>query len=982
MTTDPSNGGPAPASKTPYKQIKIPPPEHWVGMELAYQLPQNIANHMKDQARGLLPHVSSALFLLLVAVPILVLLTPNVVPGAVVRPLLVWVFVRIAFSLVGHYRRHDFQWRSLLASVVRPAVFWIGGLYLFNSMGHRQWALLPLAGLALWYLYQRPQRLFDFHREWLLVLPKVCGLVRQAVPPVRALPDRNHLLALAPILLVVPIFSVWLALLLFTGYVLFFTFKKSPHPDAPNSTLRRTASEMLALAADYPVDGPVAPGIWTPDTTRAHRAKWVFPPVAVTLLFLLYSLCFFMPWDLPFVQSEFRTDYRQLVYPILVGGDDPEYIAQILDDFPLDLTTTQRVADLHREWQAAQDDSLRKSELASQLEQAVEADESHDALVLQSGKTFLKQIPFGAHAVALAGALEGRWGYAVALVGSFLWVGALVPALFFVLFKQALIEQTLMKVNLLRSEARQPGSDWDGYVHRLSMSKHEAPDPTNRHRTIREADHLLVGTDPEQGFPILLHRDVLESHTYISGASGSGKTLRGVMPLVTQLLRGNVSPQGALQPMPPMVIIDLKGDPSLLSKVQEEAANRAQIEGRPLHDVFRFFTTVTGKPTNKFNPFSAFRSHGRSVIQFCQLVIDALQLNHGAGYGRSYFSKRNRDALLALLELRDFRSFQEIYEFTLTHECKRRFSDAQLHDAYELLSCIRALSHYEQLVTAPEQGADGKNVIHMDTLLERGQVAYFWLPASQESITVREIANLAVFALHSAMVYRVNEGLDYRKAYLVIDEFHKLAGETFSVILEQSRYTGLSAILANQTVAQLKTPSFDLRETVMANTNLKLYFGIHDMAEMMFFSKACGQEVSVFNSYSYAIQNTPQGRAESLTRTETETMQPKFSIDDIRAMSDDPEMVFMDMIGGRGYSQFGGQILPVRTFSPLPHLEPDQRPRSAWPRPNDIGSTEKDIPQRSSQENEEASRRELFETVLKLEGKWEQFIQDNPDFRA
>ena len=47
------------------------------------------------------------------------------------------------------------------------------------------------------------------------------------------------------------------------------------------------------------------------------------------------------------------------------------------------------------------------------------------------------------------------------------------------------------------------------------------------------------------------------------------------------------------------------------------------------------------------------------------------------------------------------------------------------------------------------------------------------------------------------------------QCYLVVDEFQRIAGENFRIVLEQARSFGLGAILANQTVSDLNTPSVD-----------------------------------------------------------------------------------------------------------------------------------------------------------------------------
>src|ERR687896_1736930 len=57
--------------------------------------------------------------------------------------------------------------------------------------------------------------------------------------------------------------------------------------------------------------------------------------------------------------------------------------------------------------------------------------------------------------------------------------------------------------------------------------------------------------------------------------------------------------------------------------------------------------------------------------------------------------------------------------------------------------------------------------------------------------------------------------------YLYIDEFQNFASESFSVVLSEARKYGLSLIMAHQTLDQLPT---DLRSIILGNTGIQVYF--------------------------------------------------------------------------------------------------------------------------------------------------------------
>jgi hypothetical protein len=317
---------------------------------------------------------------------------------------------------------------------------------------------------------------------------------------------------------------------------------------------------------------------------------------------------------------------------------------------------------------------------------------------------------------------------------------------------------------------------------------------------------------------LLLHEKILAEHCYIVGPSGAGKSSLGIMPLLVQLIRGAKTKEDKLPDPYPVVVLDLKGDSALFHTVRLEAARRNQ--------PFQFFTTDKQAPTYRFNPFRGFDRGSRTVAQLCQLILDALNLNHGKGYGRSYYTERSRNVLSRTLKRnRNIQSFDELH--TELRETVMRADARTKGDAFELLSVIEILTEYRQLVTDPDEtisSTDG--IIFMPTVLKERQVVYFWLPAALESISVGEIAKLVLFNLRvAAQDWKRAHPDDARNVILVIDELQRVAGENLQGILQDARSFGIHAILANQSLSDLKSPTgFDLAPTIMTNTRVKFFF--------------------------------------------------------------------------------------------------------------------------------------------------------------
>ncbi len=466
---------------------------------------------------------------------------------------------------------------------------------------------------------------------------------------------------------------------------------------------------------------------------------------------------------------------------------------------------------------------------------------------------------------------------------------------------------------LLQGDQRSP---FERISSRLRDSQHVAADAVTG-APISEAAHLFLGAEPWQNFPILLHEPMLYEHVHISGRTGSGKTSMGLMQQVIQLIRGHRTGCTWSDKLP-VIIIDLKGDEVLFQTAKAEAEARGQ--------KFRFFTLEPGKASFYFNPFIGFQSATLTVPQLVHLNLDALDLYHGTGYGRGYYSQRSRFLLSqALRNPVGIDSFKDLYA-----RLKTLYSQHpdDFRDAFELLSVVESLTFYDQLVTSAAQEL-GDETIRLDRVLEDREVVYFWLPSVKESATVAQVGKLLLFNLRTAADDRQSKRKEKRQAFLIIDEFQKLAGENFQQILQQARSAGIAAILANQSLSDLKTPDWDLTPTIRTNTRTKLYFSITEPEEIQIFKELSGEELQTFGM------------------NDTEQIRLRLSTKELVSLSDHPKRLLLQVSSGSGYTQFGGLPIPVETDWPISKALTDNRAAMPWPSsPVIVKATPKAKPQK------------------------------------
>jgi hypothetical protein len=477
---------------------------------------------------------------------------------------------------------------------------------------------------------------------------------------------------------------------------------------------------------------------------------------------------------------------------------------------------------------------------------------------------------------------------------------------------------------------------WDGLYSHLSSSTYTEIDDDGEN--IQEAEHLLIGLEASGADgnyqtapkPILLDRSILAEHLHILGRSGSNKTSLGIIPIVTQLIRGYRTSSNKRSPDRPVVIIDLKGDPALFHTVREEAEANGQD--------FLFFNAEEDKPSFFFNPFSAFQNNV-SIPQATQSLLDALNLNHGEGYGRSYFTRVSRQRLLMTLKEKGIpTSFQDLYQkLNETTDPKKKTTD----DAFELHAAIEAFLLYPQLFTTQEQEQlYPETIINFDRVLDKRQVVYFWLPAQTQSMAAREIGKLALFNLFAAAKRRQDEHNRTRQSYLIIDEFQRLVGENLTIILEQARSYGIGAILSNHSAAQLRTADGkDLWPLINGNTAATIHFGSKDITELEMLSRLSGEYLQTRSTVSHSsgtgrsisFNNDSYTESHSESISQSQHYRPKFMVADLQRIFSRKRRFILSVQRNSGFTKFDGAPVVVDGIYSMPKETYLHRQTLPWP---------------------------------------------------
>lgn len=388
----------------------------------------------------------------------------------------------------------------------------------------------------------------------------------------------------------------------------------------------------------------------------------------------------------------------------------------------------------------------------------------------------------------------------------------------------------------------------------------EPPEPPEPWDSSRETARKRAKPRAKRGEPVTLSREQLKKgHAHVRGRTGSGKSQLVLLPIVLQLLesytleyRDRRGTQHRVRENDAVCIFDNGGDRAMFNAIRKAA----QRLGR----TFRYFSLDSQK-SHGFDPFQSVPACEDRIIRLCNLLTEALNLEHGSVYGGAYFTQRNLAQLLAVAE----KAVEEkVAGRNVSLGDIDRFIQQKQHqikDAEQVRMIFRFLTRYEQL---QPQSTDSQ-VIDFRRAIEEREVIYFFTPTLGEAVTARQISGLGLYnAVNAAVELAEQREGDQRDrpvphVHLIVDEFQELVGRGFASLMAQARKFGCSMVCANQSTEQLKNRDLSLADIVRDNTTTKVYFtcsGKSDTEELQSYSKQARATLTTTRAPTPAIANS------------------------------------------------------------------------------------------------------------------------------
>lgn len=318
-------------------------------------------------------------------------------------------------------------------------------------------------------------------------------------------------------------------------------------------------------------------------------------------------------------------------------------------------------------------------------------------------------------------------------------------------------------------------------------------------------------------------QEARDTHFYVIGASGSGKT-RFLETLVKQDIEnglgfGVIDPHGDLTE-------DIKGYLYVLNKNNPEF----------LHERVILIDPANKEKVVAFNPLEITR--GESAASIASELTEAFKkIWHDAWGARMEDLLKN--TLIALIQnnltlaelplfLTDAEVRRKILEkvehgvsrqyFQRFNSLPRKTQDEWMESTLNKVNAFLFDDSIRQLLASP------KSSFNLREAMDEGKLILVKLDKGRLKGSADLLGSLLLAKIQAAAFSRTDTPeLQRKKFYLYIDEFQNFATESFIGMLAEARKYRLALILAHQNLAQLPTI---LRASILSNCGLQAYFRI------------------------------------------------------------------------------------------------------------------------------------------------------------
>ena len=352
-----------------------------------------------------------------------------------------------------------------------------------------------------------------------------------------------------------------------------------------------------------------------------------------------------------------------------------------------------------------------------------------------------------------------------------------------------------------------------------------------------EATSMLAGRT-HGGSPVYLKQEVRLLHAQVIGGTGSGKTESTICPMALDNIKNNRG----------FVLIDGKSDRSLLDKLYAYAVRYGRAKD------FKILSLADASISHSFNPFE-----GGSAVEVTERIFNALNFED------EYYRSIQYDALVHCLSIIESiqvtaspkRVIELLRNAPMMSELAEKLSDRDLlswAEAFAKLAPSERELRTSGLISQLQAFVLGEagpifNPLKSDIVIEKvmsaNQIVYCQLPAMKIPSLGKATGKLILQSLQSAISSRhLGKSANKKFFSVYLDDFTEYLTPSFATLLNKSRSANVGVVFAHQALGDLDILGEGLKNSVLTNSNLKIFMKTNEPASAEYFASVVGTKLA------------------------------------------------------------------------------------------------------------------------------------------
>ena len=325
-------------------------------------------------------------------------------------------------------------------------------------------------------------------------------------------------------------------------------------------------------------------------------------------------------------------------------------------------------------------------------------------------------------------------------------------------------------------------------------------------------------------------------HTQVIGTTNAGKTESVILPWAIQDMKKGRG----------LILIDGKADNSMLDKLWGYAVKFGREKD------FKLFSLSHPDSSFPFNPLI-----GGTAEEITERVFNAFEFENPYYRAIQY---EVMGQMMRILEGNNITpTFQRLSQLMTDLPALEKqadsIEDARLRNwvlSYKELSRTDREMRTSGLLSAIGQFANGKaaslfnsdkNAIKLDEVLSKNQIVYFQLPVLLSPFLGKATGKLVLQSLQAAVSNRHRgRGGENRFLSVFLDDFSEYLYPGFVSILNKTRSANVGIVFAHQAMGDLTILGEPIANTILTNSNLKVFMRGNDPTSAEYFSKVIGTQ--------------------------------------------------------------------------------------------------------------------------------------------